>query len=45
MLHARHSRRVQIINGLKPELLGRALAGERIGTVIEAPQGGRTDAR
>jgi molybdenum storage protein len=45
MLHARHSRRIQIINGLKPELLGRALAGERIGTVIEAPQGGRSDAR
>jgi molybdenum storage protein len=36
MLHARHTRRVQIINGLKPELLGRALAGESVGTVIEA---------
>jgi molybdenum storage protein len=36
MLHARHARRVQIINGLKPELLGRALAGESVGTVIEA---------
>jgi molybdenum storage protein len=36
MLHARHTRRVQIINGLKPELLGRALAGEHVGTVIEA---------
>jgi molybdenum storage protein len=45
MLHARHSRRIQIINGLKPELLGRALAGERVGTVFEAPQGGHTDAR
>jgi molybdenum storage protein len=45
MLHARHSRRIQVINGLKPELLSRALAGERVGTVIEAPQGGHADAR
>lgn len=45
MLHARHARRIQIVNGLKPELLSRALAGERVGTVIGAPQGGRTDAR
>jgi molybdenum storage protein len=37
MLHARHARRIQIINGLKPELLSRALAGEPVGTVIEAP--------
>jgi len=34
MLHARNTRRIQIINGLKPELLGRALAGEPVGTVI-----------
>lgn len=32
--HARFVRRIQIINGLKPELLGRALAGEHVGTVI-----------
>lgn len=37
MRHARGARRVQIINGLKPELLGRALAGEPVGTVIESP--------
>ena len=36
MLHARHTRRIQIINGLKPELVGRALAGERVGTVIQS---------
>jgi len=36
MIHARNARTIQIINGLKPELLGRALAGERVGTVIEA---------
>ena len=34
MLHARNTRQVQIINGLKPELLGKALAGEPVGTVI-----------
>ncbi|MFP6687492.1 MAG: hypothetical protein VB934_22425 [Polyangiaceae bacterium] len=32
--NARHVKRVQIINGLKPELLHRALAGEDVGTVI-----------
>lgn len=37
MVHARNTRRVQIINGLKPELLGRALAGESVGTVVTAP--------
>jgi molybdenum storage protein len=37
MIHARNTRRIQIINGLKPELLSRALAGEAIGTVITAP--------
>jgi molybdenum storage protein len=31
---ARHVRRVQIVNGLKPGALGRALAGEDEGTVI-----------
>jgi hypothetical protein len=34
MLSARHTRRIQIINGLKPKLLGRALVGEAVGTVI-----------
>jgi molybdenum storage protein len=34
LLHGRFVRKVQIINGLKPELLGRALAGEHVGTII-----------
>ena len=34
MLYARNTRRIQIINGLKPGLLARALAGEPVGTVI-----------
>ncbi len=38
MIHARNTRRVQIINGLKPGLLTRALAGEPVGTVITAPK-------
>jgi molybdenum storage protein len=32
--HAKHIERVQIVNGLKPGLLARALAGEDVGTVI-----------
>jgi molybdenum storage protein len=40
MPHARNSRRVQIINGLKPEMLSKALAGEPVGTVITAPKEG-----
>lgn len=36
MLNARHTRSVQIINGLKPELLARALEGEHVGTIIDA---------
>jgi molybdenum storage protein len=35
---ARHVRRVQIVNGLKPGQLTRALAGEDVGTVIENPE-------
>jgi len=31
---ARHVKRVQIVNGLKPGMLSRALAGEDVGTVI-----------
>jgi len=36
MRHARHVRSVQVINGLKPELINRALAGEHVGTIITA---------
>ena len=34
MLNARHTRQIQIINGLKPELLPQALAGEHVGTIV-----------
>ncbi len=33
---AQHVRQVQVINGLKPGLLTRALAGEHVGTIITA---------
>lgn len=33
---ARHVRRVQVVNGLKPGNLTRALAGEHVGTIITA---------
>ena len=36
LLNARHIRHVQIINGLEPELLPRALDGEHVGTIIDA---------
>jgi molybdenum storage protein len=36
MQNAQHSRRIQVINGLKPGNLTRALAGEDVGTVITA---------
>jgi molybdenum storage protein len=36
MRHARHAKTIQIINGLKPELIGRALAGEHVGTIVTA---------
>jgi molybdenum storage protein len=36
MRHARHVRSVQVINGLKPGLITRALAGEHVGTIISA---------
>lgn len=36
MRHARHVRSVQIINGLRPGLISRALAGEHVGTIITA---------
>jgi len=34
LANARFVKRIQIINGLKPELLGRALDGEHVGTII-----------
>jgi molybdenum storage protein len=34
MLHAKHVRSLQIINGLKPGTLTRALDGEHVGTII-----------
>jgi len=34
--NARHVRSVQIINGLKPGNIARALAGEHVGTIISA---------
>ncbi|MGB0680995.1 MAG: uridine kinase [Polyangiales bacterium] len=36
---ARHIEQIQIVNGLKPEMLTRALAGEPVGTVIEKEKG------
>jgi molybdenum storage protein len=39
MLHARNTRRIRVINGLKPGSLGKALAGEKVGTVITAGTG------
>jgi molybdenum storage protein len=33
---ARHVREVQVVNGLKPGNLPRALAGEHVGTIISA---------
>lgn len=35
LLNSRHIRHVQIINGLEPELLPRALDGEHVGTIID----------
>jgi molybdenum storage protein len=34
MRNARHVKTVQVINGLKPGLIARALAGEHVGTII-----------
>lgn len=36
MRHARHAKTIQVINGLKPGLIARALAGEHVGTIISA---------
>jgi molybdenum storage protein len=43
MLHARNTRRVRVINGLKPETLGQALAGEPVGTVVTAESASGAD--
>jgi molybdenum storage protein len=36
MRHARYAKTIQVINGLKPGLITRALAGEHVGTMITA---------
>jgi molybdenum storage protein len=36
MRNARHVKTIQVINGLKPGLVTRALAGEHVGTIISA---------
>jgi molybdenum storage protein len=36
MRHARHAKTIQVINGLTPGLIARALAGEHVGTMISA---------
>jgi molybdenum storage protein len=36
MRHARHATSIQVINGLKPGLITRALEGEHVGTIISA---------
>jgi molybdenum storage protein len=36
MRHARRVKSVQIVNGLRPGLISRALAGEHVGTIISA---------
>jgi molybdenum storage protein len=36
LVHARHVRQLQVINGLKRGNLARALDGEHVGTIITA---------
>jgi molybdenum storage protein len=36
MRNARHATQIQVINGLEPGLIARALAGEHVGTIISA---------
>ena len=36
MRHARHVRSIQIVNGLKPGLIRRAVEGEHVGTIIRS---------
>lgn len=38
MRHARHVRSVQVVNGLTPGLVTRALAGDHVGTIISAEE-------
>jgi molybdenum storage protein len=38
MARARHIRSIQVINGLRPGNLTRALAGEHVGTIITADE-------
>lgn len=45
MINARHVRRIQIINGLKPGLLRKALNGEAVGTVITSDRDAPTRKR
>ena len=45
MLRARHIRQLQVINGLRPGNLTRALAGEHVGTIITVDDEGDGDAR
>lgn len=39
MLHARHAKKIQIINGLKKGNITRALNGEQVGTIIYSSSG------
>lgn len=39
MRNAKHTKRIQVINGLVPGNLTRALAGEHVGTIIETARG------
>jgi molybdenum storage protein len=36
MRHARHVRQIQVVNGLRPGLIRRALEDEHVGTIISA---------
>jgi len=36
MRHARHVREIQVVNGLRPDTIRRALDGEHVGTIITA---------
>ena len=43
MRHARHRTEIQIINGLEPANLGRALRGEHVGTIVYRDAAGAND--
>ena len=36
MRHARHVREIQVVNGLRPGLIRRAVEGEHVGTIIRS---------